>query len=176
MPFGALKSLLRSCNFPPAKRYMPSKGNSFLGSWSVLRKPKGGSVKERAVVLVEEAVRAVQPFALVFIGQVRALAIFFQSLDGPVPMLAINYPALSVECDSVRADQRDVSMPIVKFVAHIGSIRAGKAALLQEHGAFPVGAPLIDHVRGDVAEKQKTSLAVANPNPPFDETETIHNF
>src|SRR6266853_5427024 len=24
MPFGALKSLLRSCNFPPAKRYMPS--------------------------------------------------------------------------------------------------------------------------------------------------------
>src|ERR1700731_1656877 len=87
-------------------------------------------------------------------------------------MLAENEAALPVERKPVRPNQGHQPISIVGLPADIGGIVAGEAALFHKDGESGFGIPLADHVRGNVAKKQKTLKPRVHPNRAFKESKT----
>src|SRR6266436_5836438 len=127
---------------------------------------------DRAVLLDDDVVRAVELLAFEAVGEHGALAVLFDPVDRPSGPGGDDEPALPVEREPVRADHVELlEQGIARILAigllepHAPDVRQRIAASLQVDGRLALGRELVDHVRGDIAQEQVAALL--DPDEPF---------
>ena len=61
---------------------------------------------------------------------------------------------LAIECEAVRADEQQMQTTVRVLPTDVVQVVSGVAAVLEEHGQLSGGRPLVDDVRGHVAEEE----------------------
>src|SRR6266702_99037 len=134
---------------------------------------------DRAVLLDDDVVRAVELLPFEAVGEDGALAVLLDPVDRPPGPGRDDEPALPVEGEPVRADHVELLeqgiarvLPVGLLEAHAPDVGPGVAAAVHVDGRLALGRELVDHVCGDVAQEQVAALldpddALGNPKPPF---------
>src|ERR1019366_4767054 len=124
---------------------------------------------------VYEIIGTVEPLAFELCGQHSTATVCLQAYDLAVTVRAIDHEALGIKRYRVRAKERDHSMSVVQLHSRSRIIFSGKSAVREKHGNFSgVRTPLVNDVRGNIAEQKVASLA--NPDRPLEESEIVGHF
>src|SRR5262249_42613067 len=137
-----------------------------------------GGIREiqGAVGLVTQVVRTVEAFAFETVRENRALVVLFEPHHVSVAVRAVCDAPLLIQRDAVRAVQRHGRVTVIELIAGVARIGAGEAAFFQKDGDFAVGRPLVDHIRGNVAEDQVRQATRVPPDGPFGEAKSVRKL
>src|SRR5882762_5074730 len=120
---------------------------------------------DRAVLLDDDVVRAVELLAFEAVGEHGARAVPFDPVDRPSGPGRDDEPALPVEREPVRADHVELLEQGIAGILAVGllephapDVRQRIAASVQVDGRLALGRELVDHVRGDIAQEQVAAL------------------